>query len=580
MTRRDRALLCFVALLLTACPDEPAPQSIDATPAVDATPIADAQPMDGGPALDATPDALVDGALEAGPVDATLIADAEVDAAAWRSALYPADWAPAGEDAEGRFLHDFSYAGYHNGPELPPSDSDAPVFEVMLMGPDATAAVQAAIDAASAAGGGIVSLPAGDFRLDDRLYIRASGVVLRGAGADQTRLQFTRVDDMAFAAYLTVGAVPVHGDHLALIADAPARGVTVTVADVGDLRVGDDIALGFEITPEFVEAHGMTGVWGPFNDTWQPFFRREIVGLDVEADPPTITVDVPLRYPLKTRDRASVRRESNLLSEVGVEGISVSTAVPYEAAWANAQANAIAFIGVKDAWMRDIGTFAAPEGYRIRRAPEAHLRSGGIMVRDAKRVTIAHSHLAYPQNRGGGGNGYLYEVRQSSEILVRDSVGLAGRHNFIQNWGFGTSGCVWLRVHSSEGFALVEADSNLGRGAPSEFHHSLAMANLIDHSHFDDGWSANNRGAFSSGAGHSATENVIWNVSGVGNILSFQYGHGYVIGTAPELLVVTALPSLFGEGTAPEDWAEGLGAAATLTPASLYEDQLRRRRGL
>src|SRR5690348_15837769 len=38
---------------------------------------------------------------------------------AWRSALSPEDWTPAFTDAEGRFLHDFSYAGYRAGDELP-----------------------------------------------------------------------------------------------------------------------------------------------------------------------------------------------------------------------------------------------------------------------------------------------------------------------------------------------------------------------------------------------------------------------------------------------------------------------------
>ena len=33
----------------------------------------------------------------------------------WRSVLYPEDWTPAFTGPEGRFLHDFSYAGYRNG---------------------------------------------------------------------------------------------------------------------------------------------------------------------------------------------------------------------------------------------------------------------------------------------------------------------------------------------------------------------------------------------------------------------------------------------------------------------------------
>ena len=68
-------------------------------------------------------------------------------------------------------------------------------------------------------------------------------------------------------------------------------------------------------------------------------------------------------------------------------------------------------------------------------------------------MTVADAELAHAQNRGGGGNGYLFELMQSDEILVRDSVGRAGRHNFIQNWDFGTTGCVFLRTLSEDGEA-------------------------------------------------------------------------------------------------------------------------------
>ena len=49
-----------------------------------------------------------------------------------------------------------------------------------LIGMDASD--QSAIDAASSAGGGIVFLPAGTYRIDQVLRVQASGVVLRGVG--------------------------------------------------------------------------------------------------------------------------------------------------------------------------------------------------------------------------------------------------------------------------------------------------------------------------------------------------------------------------------------------------------------
>ena len=104
--------------------------------------------------------------------------------------------------------------------------------------------------------------------------------------------------------------------------------------------------------------------------------------------------------------------------------------------------------------------------------------------------------MGHAMNRGGGGNGYLFEMRRSSELLFRDCEGTAGRHNSIQNWGFGATGSVWLRVKSAEGRSLIEKDSNVGGTGYSEFHHSLATANLIDASVFDDGASIVNRSPF------------------------------------------------------------------------------------
>jgi hypothetical protein len=115
----------------------------------------------------------------------------------------------------------------------------------------------------------------------------------------------------------------------------------------------------------------------------------------------------------------------------------------------------------------------------------------------------------------------------------------------------------------------------------SEFHHSLATANLIDQSTLDDGWGSVNRGDYSSGAGHSATQSAVWNPQGVGVIRSRQFGHGYVIGPGPDLSVETAVNVPEADGTEPEDWLERApeGVDGPLTPPSLYEDQLARRLG-
>lgn len=84
----------------------------------------------------------------------------------WRSQLYPADWTPCYVDSAGRFLQDFSFAGYHSGTKRIPIDFLDPVVDV-TQSPyradhtgthDATKAIQQAIDDVGRQGGGTVYL--------------------------------------------------------------------------------------------------------------------------------------------------------------------------------------------------------------------------------------------------------------------------------------------------------------------------------------------------------------------------------------------------------------------------------------
>ena len=497
----------------------------------------------------------------------------------WRSTLFPDNWTPAFEDSEGHSLPDFSYAGYHNGEVALPDLVSGSFFNVLDYGADnqgvsdATAAIQQAIDDASIDGGRVL-LPAGSYRCDGLLEVHAPNVMIRGAGPASTQVLFTRDTGMSSLASLTFSGNVQEGPDLLLVADAAPRDMHVWVSDASSLAVGDDISIGWIITDAFVAEHGMTGIWQISNGQWRPFFRRNVVALDLTTSPNMITIDVPIRYPTRTRDQASVRRESGYLSECGVEALAVSNAVGWDAAWTNSQAHAIHMVGVKDCFINQVESFPSPL------APGGHhLQSGGIRLTNSKRVTIAESRMEKAQNRGGGGNGYLFEIVKSGEILIRDTVGHDGRHNFIQNWDFGTSGCVFLRCDSAGGTMLGSKDDSVGTPAWCEYHHSLAMANLVDGCVLQDGWFGGNRLTESTGAGHTTTQGVFWNVSGGGLLTSTQYGWGYVIGPG-DMTVLTTLLLPQAIGTAPEDWVERPPGTGPLNPTSLYEDQLRRRLGI
>ena len=495
----------------------------------------------------------------------------------WRSTLYPEDWEPGFQDGEGRFLHDFSYAGYRYGevplPETPPGNT----WNVVDYGADntgstdATAAVQAALNEA-AGQGGIVFFPEGLYRCDGLLQVTHSGVVMRGDGPGLTRIFFTRAEGMTGKAHITFSGKLVQGDNHLLAADGANLSHDVFVDDAGDLAVGDDVNVGWVITEAFIAEHHMEGVWKAFNGQWKPFFRRTVTAIDREQKPVKISLDVPLRYPAKVRDSASVRRVNGYIEQCGIESLSVSNAVDWDAAWNEVRVHAIHLVAAKNCWIRNVTTFESP----LSDPAGAHLQNGGIRILSSRLVTVADSRFENAQNRGGGGCGYLYEISTSNEVLIRDSTGIGGRHNFIQNWDFGTTGCVFLRCTSEKGRCVVSKDIAVPYPCFCEYHHSLAMACLVDQSTLTDGWFGGNRNDWSTGAGQTVTQSVYWNTRGPGLLLSWQFGWGYVVGTH-KMTVLTLLLGPEARGTAPEDYVEGRDRGTTLEPQSLYEDQLERR---
>jgi hypothetical protein len=182
--------------------------------------------------------------------------------------------------------------------------------------------------------------------------------------------------------------------------------------------------------------------------------------------------------------------------------------------------------------------------------------------------------------RGGGTKRqHLVDGRTSNQVLVRDSTAVRGRHNFIQNWDFGASDLVFIRTYSASAEAFTSSTDTRGSEACSETHHALAIAVLVDQSTVEDCWKMVNRLTYSTGAGHTATDSVFWNLQGSGSLTSHQFGRGYVIGTDLSNVTTEVLDIYESLGTAPEDFREGIGAATTLEPPSLFEDQLARRLG-
>jgi hypothetical protein len=288
----------------------------------------------------------------------------------------------------------------------------------------------------------------------------------------------------------------------------------------------------------------------------------------------TLTIDVPTRFPIKTRDNARVLKPvAPMLREIGVEDLSIgmteTAGTLAEGDWNvagtggyNAHlAAAVRLTGAENCWVRRVNTYK-PAGNAT-----FHLLSNGIIVSLSRLVTVESCDLRLAQYKGAGGNGYLFNVA-GQESLFKDCRAEAGRHNLSINM-MHASGNVVLRLYNKQS----QNDS--------DFHQFLSVANLIDGTVCDgEMLETRYRGEVTNPTpGWTTAQSVFWNTTGLayGNstdgtsskrvISSYQLnGDGYVIGTQGPANSVTS-----------SDFVEGVGQGARLIPQSLYADQLARR---
>ncbi len=540
---------------------------------------------------------------------ATACAQAE-----WRSTLYPENWTPPTtlRFETDRLIQDFSYAGYHRGEREIPA-ANGPVFDVTSYGADptgvtdSTVAIQSAINAAIAAGGGVVALPAGTFTVSPQgtnayaLRIVASGIVLRGAGRDRTFL-FNAATAMRGKHIIRVegsgsswGTVPSGSPQPRLTEDLLSPTSSIPVAATTGFAVGDWVVLRADATDAFVAEHNMTDLWaGRGSSLGGVMFLRQITAVDAAAS--RLTIDAPIRYYLKTRDDARVHHAVPHVEEVGLEGFSIGNrehpAAASPTGWGEEDYNtagngahdvhgsfAIAFRRVRDSWISDVASYR-PAG----NAMNTHLLSNGILLQNCRGVTVRNCDLQRPLYGGGGGNGYMYRLQASNECLVRDSAARYNRHGFV----ISHMACSGNVIHGGIGQVTRTqvAGSGTTGGEGSDHHMHLSQSNLIDNVQLDrDFFTAHYRGTSGTPPQHGqgGTHTVFWNLSGTAYqpgksfiVRSEQARYGYIIGTRGPASGLTT-PSSAASRTTPVDHAEGAGQGDSLRPLSLYHDQLGRR---
>ena len=504
----------------------------------------------------------------------------------WRSELYPFNW-QRGYQINGKFLHDFSFAGYHKGEiEIPNIQQNildvtqAPFNADNTGATDATSAIQAAIDSVAELGSGVVYLPEGIYAVSPinstALLISHDKTIIRGAGIDKTFIlntdTYMRSKTVIEFSPGSNGWYSPSGQSIEFTEDAVEHDTIFHVNDASFFEVGDLVILTSDFTNEFIEEHHMTGKWN--NSIEGTAFARRIETIDLSNN--TIEVDIPIRYYLKTRDNARVYRIRHQLTECGLENLSIGMIenpkdgfgendynVGGTGAYEVHAGHAIKFKYAENCWMQNVNTFKPDAN-----TGDFHVQSNALELYQSRLITVANCILQKPQYEGGGGNGYMFTLR-GNDCLITHCQGIHARHNYD-----------FKKAHSN-GNVVYKSLSKDSKYA-SDFHMHLSMSNLFDnHTVDNDFLEAVYRPYGTIEHGHSSTQSVFWNTNGEkyhGNsnriVASGQYGYGYVIGTQGNATGVS-LPT--GNNTEPIDHLEGEAEGASLHPVSLYADQLARR---
>jgi hypothetical protein len=541
-----------------------------------------------------------------------LASGVELNPAAWRSLLYPENWTPPDDKSfsSDKLIQDFSYAGYRRGENPVPHVAGSvfnvtqPPFAADSSGQlDATAAIQAAINAAAAAGGGVVYLPAGTYHVAPQgsarsaLSIRSSRVVLRGAGKEQTFILNTS-SNMRNRFVIEVTSTVTFGEDILLTEDldTPTRRIPVGKDHAALFKAEDKVRMMWDFTSGWVAEHGQETWWGAGKPAPSPArYHREVSAVNVIDG--WIELDVPTRYTMRTRDVARIQIMRGNLSGVGLEDFSIGNVQHPGSGFgggdytnegtAGYDAHAsqlIAITNAFDSWIKGVHSFQA-----VGNSHTSHMLSNGIRLLNCFRITLDDCAMRRPQYGGGGGNGYMFRIQSSQEILVKNSIAEFSRHGFVLSHA-GASGNVFLNCLDKETDRATGdsgIDGYVTGGAGSDHHMHFSHSNLFDLCRaVDSYYIAHHRGdvggsTTSAAHGLTSAHGVYWNTHGSGSrggavVRSSQGRHGYVIGTSGENASVSLIG---GAGHGPPDHLEGEGRGTTLLPQSLYADQLGRRLG-
>jgi hypothetical protein len=454
-------------------------------------------------------------------------------------------------DEKGNIIPDFSRVGYYKG------DKPIPDIAVAItINPSANALqeIQSAIDALSKKPldkngfRGAILLKQGTYEIPGTIFIRASGIVLRGEG-QATKLIAMASTQKPLISINGVGNPEPTGTR-AKITDkyVPTGAFSFTVSSTAGFNPGDDIvvlrpgtaAWVHDLKMDQIDARENTAQWKP--GEYDLHFQRSITKIEGNK----VFIDNPIVMPMEEQyGGGEIYRYAfeGRIRHVGIENLLCESTFTSDTAENHAW-DAIHFNRIENGWVRNVTSryFAYS---CVNLAPQAKY----ITVRDSKCLD-AKSQIT---------GGRRYSFNNDGQLnLVMNCETTEGRHDFVT--GARTLGpnvfynCKASRTHADIG--------------P---HHRWAAGTLYDNIVTDGEINVQDRGNWGTGHGWAGVTQVLWNCSAKRVALQNPWvsGKNYCIG----------LKGGKYEGRLKErpdgEW-EGQNKPG-LEPGSLYRAQLRAR---
>ena len=486
-------------------------------------------------------------------------------------------------DSLGNKIPDFSNAGYKGGGvPIPYVAIKKIVWPVMG---DNSVNIQAAIDSVSAlppdASGfrGAVLLKMGEYELEKPIYIKASGVVLRGEGmSDIGTILIGKIPKERQAS--RGGLININGtsaiapqeETKQIITDkyVPVGARSFNVASAKGFKVGDKVLIRRIGNQDWIKAIGEDSVsagksrWRPFNITYD----RIIV--DIKGN--TVTIDATIFTAIDTRWGGGeiLKYNDERIEQVGVEslrGVSEYNPAVRTVAYGNMDrpsfedpktryegneyfsdenhiSNFIIISNSKNVWVRNISAL--------------HFVTSVIQSNaGSKWITVQDCESREPVSIRMGARRFIYQMN-GQLCLVQRCFSQKGRHSFVLQ-GSEASGNVYLDCQAVNPYSTSEPHNRWVNGVLYDNVKAPLTARFWKD--FPIGWAGANI--------------VFWNCEGDFLCQSPPTANNYSFGHIGVDAVIFNAP--LQDLTAPRGHIESLDRH--VTPRSLYLTQLKERLG-